>query len=85
LGAALCFTEGALNLNNPGCDSAGFPNGRRPGDDVVDIALRVVMGHLLTIAQAPTRAADYTDQVLQQRSQFNDAFPYLKLPNPGKG
>jgi hypothetical protein len=27
-------------------DLAGFPNGRRPGDDVVDIALRVVMGAL---------------------------------------
>jgi len=27
-------------------DLAGFPNGRRPGDDVVDIALRVAMGAL---------------------------------------
>ena len=27
-------------------DLAGFPNGRRPGDDAVDIALRVVMGVL---------------------------------------
>ena len=25
-------------------DLAGFPNGRRPGDDVTDIALRAVMG-----------------------------------------
>jgi hypothetical protein len=29
-----------------GGDLAGFPNGRRPGDDVVDVALRVVMGAL---------------------------------------
>ena len=29
-----------------GGDVVGFPNGRRPGDDVVDIALRVVMGAL---------------------------------------
>ena len=29
-----------------GGDLAGFPNGRRPGDDTVDIALRVVMGRL---------------------------------------
>jgi hypothetical protein len=29
-----------------GGDLAGFPNGRRPGDNVVDIALRVVMGVL---------------------------------------
>ena len=27
-------------------DLAGFPNGRRPADDTVDIALRVVMGAL---------------------------------------
>jgi hypothetical protein len=29
-----------------GNDLAGFPNGRRPGDDVVDIVLRVAMGRL---------------------------------------
>jgi hypothetical protein len=29
-----------------GDDLAGFPNGRRPGDDVVDIVLRVAMGRL---------------------------------------
>lgn len=29
-----------------GGDAAGFPNGRRPGDDAVDLALRVVMGAL---------------------------------------
>ena len=29
-----------------GGDNAGFPNGRRPGDDVVDIELRVAMGVL---------------------------------------
>lgn len=27
-------------------DLAGFPNGRRPGDDTVDLALRVMMGRL---------------------------------------
>jgi hypothetical protein len=34
------------NLGVIGGDLAGFPNGRRPGDDVADIALRVVMGRL---------------------------------------
>ena len=29
-----------------GEDLAGFPNGRRPGDDTVDLALRVMMGRL---------------------------------------
>ena len=27
-------------------DLGGFPNGRRPGDDTVDLALRVMMGRL---------------------------------------
>jgi hypothetical protein len=35
-----------LTLGVAAGDLAGFPNGRRPGDDVVDIALRVVMGAL---------------------------------------
>lgn len=34
------------NFGVVGEDLAGFPNGRRPGDDTVDIALRVVMGAL---------------------------------------
>ena len=32
------------SLGVAGGDLAGFPNGRRPGDDVTDIALRAVMG-----------------------------------------
>ena len=38
--------DSQVNLGVAGGDLAGFPNGRRPGDDVVDIALRVVMGAL---------------------------------------
>jgi Domain of unknown function (DUF4331) len=34
------------NLLAGGSDNAGFPNGRRPKDDVVDIALVAVMGGL---------------------------------------
>jgi len=59
-----------------GDDLAGYPNGRRPGDDVVDIVLRVAMGRLChpvpirgtqtqlglcTPAQAPTGLVPYTD------------------------
>ena len=33
-------------------DLAGFPNGRRPGDDAVDIALRVAMGALCIPCQS---------------------------------
>ena len=85
LGAAACFVNGALVLANPGCDPAGFPNGRRPGDDVVDIELRVAMGYLLPPGPGKPPSADlpYTDGVLVEDSQFDNAFPYLRTPLPG--
>jgi hypothetical protein len=85
LGAALCFVDGALVLSNPGCDPAGFPNGRRPGDDVVDIALRVMLGYLLPPSAGKPASATlpYTDGVLVESSQFDAAFPYLRPPLPG--
>ena len=85
LGAAACFVNGALTLANAGCDPAGFPNGRRPGDDVVDIALRVVMGYLLPPGAGKPASANspYTDGVLVEDSQFDNAFPYLRTPIPG--
>ena len=64
-------------------DVAGFPNGRRPGDDVVDIALRVVMGVLLTTEQAPAGQLPFTDGAFIDASFFDDAFPYLRDPLPG--
>jgi len=33
-------------------DNAGYPNGRRPGDDVVDLSLRVFMGALCVLTGA---------------------------------
>ncbi|WP_334191129.1 DUF4331 family protein, partial [Noviherbaspirillum sp.] len=72
-----------------GGDNAGFPNGRRPGDDVVDIALRVVMGRLCTLnlgcapADAPAGALDFTDGAYLDATFVNNTFPYLKSPIPG--
>jgi hypothetical protein len=83
LGAAQCFVFGNLVLTNPGCDPAGFPNGRRPGDDTVDIALRVAMGFLLPQAAAPSGQLAFTDAVLQEDAQFDAGFPYLTTPTPG--
>ena len=83
LGAAQCFVNGVLTLGNPGCDPAGFPNGRRPGDDVVDIELRVAQGFLLPPADAPSGQLAYTDGALVDSTQFDTAFPYLKTPLPG--
>lgn len=64
-------------------DAAGFPNGRRPGDDVVDIALRVVMGVLLPVTDAPAGQLPFTDGAYVDALQFDEVFPYLKTPLPG--
>jgi hypothetical protein len=37
-------TTAQSNLGLLACDTSGFPNGRRPGDDVVDIALNATEG-----------------------------------------
>ncbi|OUM02990.1 DUF4331 domain-containing protein [Variovorax sp. JS1663] len=87
---------GQSNLGVLGGDNAGFPNGRRPGDDVVDAELRVAMGALCVAtgasdalkvgckpADAPAGGAPITDGALQSPAQFPDAFPYLNSPLPG--
>ncbi len=81
-----------------GDDLAGFPNGRRPGDDVVDIALRVVMGRLChpvpvngmptalglcTPEQAPLGKVAFTDGAPISAADFDEEFPYLRTPIPG--
>jgi hypothetical protein len=71
------------NLGVLGGDTSGFPNGRRPGDDVVDIELRVAMGVLLPAAQAPAGQLPLTDGATLQATDFPSAFPYLNTPLPG--
>jgi hypothetical protein len=65
-----------------GGDNAGFPNGRRPGDDVVDIELRVAMGVLCTLniggctpADAPAGSLHYTDGAYTSWAFFEESFP----------
>jgi hypothetical protein len=71
------------NLGVIGGDNAGFPNGRRPGDDVVDIELRVLMGKLLPLADAPSGQLPFTDGAYVDSSFFDNAFPYIRTPLPG--
>ncbi len=66
-----------------GGDQAGYPNGRRPGDDVVDISLRAVMGVLLDITAAPSGQLPYTDETMMDASFIDTTFPYLRTPIPG--
>ena len=77
-----------------GGDNAGFPNGRRPVDDVVDIELRVAMGVLCTVGgvntavgcratDAPAGSLKYTDGAYISDAFFAAEFPYLRAPLPG--
>jgi hypothetical protein len=64
-----------------GGDNAGFPNGRRPVDDVVDSALRVVMGALTT--DAANKDVPFTDGVQLDPAELQVVFPYLATPLAG--
>ena len=73
-----------------GGDTAGFPNGRRPADDVVDIELRVAMGVLCTLNLGGCKPADalagglrYTDGAFISEVFFSEDFPYLRAPLRG--
>ena len=77
-------------------DTAGFPNGRRLGDDVVDVSLRVAMGALCVLtgegdalkvgckpADAAAGGVPFVDAVRASATDFQQAFPYLNTPLPG--
>jgi hypothetical protein len=90
----------AVAAQNPlgvaGGDTAGFPNGRRPGDDVVDLSLRVAMGALCVLtgptdtlkvgckpSDAPAGGLALTDGVRKNASNYGATFPYLTTPING--
>ena len=77
-------------------DNAGFPNGRRLGDDVVDVSLRVAMGALCVLTgtadalkvgckptDAPAGAVPFVDGSRTKATDYKQAFPYLNTPLPG--
>jgi Domain of unknown function (DUF4331) len=76
-----------------GGDLAGFPNGRRPIDDVVTIELRVAMGVLLTPYDGSSKDPDpssdasrqlhYTDGVEPNPADYLTVFPYLNTALAG--
>lgn len=83
-------------LGVAGGDNAGFPNGRRPGDDVVDLSLRVSMGALCVLtgaadtlkvgckpSDAPAGGLALTDGVRKTAANYGVTFPYLTTPLPG--
>ena len=90
--------EDQATLGVAGDDLAGFPNGRRPGDDTVDIALRVVMGalcHDIPVNGEPTNLGfcepddapvgdqPFTDGAPISAAELQNEFPYLNTPLRG--
>ena len=67
-----------------GGDTAGFPNGRRVGDDVTDIAIRAMAGATpLTPAFNTGINAQLGDGVSANDVPYLNTFPYLGTPHPG--
>lgn len=66
-----------------GGDLAGYPNGRRPIDDTVDISLRAVAGVLIKEFQVSPNK-DLGDGVDKADQPYLDAFPFLGDPSPGR-
>lgn len=68
-------------------DAAGFPNGRRPNDDVTDIALRVVAGALL--GPVPNLGDGVNFNIGAPGSNLTangiyTVFPFLPTPHDGR-
>lgn len=70
-------TSGCSTLGVIGGDTAGFPNGRRLSDDVLDAALQVVEGVLVGQDTGLGDGVDANDK------SFGGSFPYLALPHSG--
>jgi hypothetical protein len=66
-----------------GGDNAGFPNGRRLGDEVVDIELRVAAGFLLGEEFQNGANGQLGDGVPTNDVAFLSSFPYVGLPHQG--
>ncbi|MGW1235053.1 DUF4331 domain-containing protein [Streptomyces californicus] len=60
-------------------DLAGFPNGRRLADDVIDISLQAVEGAAQTGVLVPALAEG--DKVDTNEVPFGASFPYVALPH----
>lgn len=62
----------------------GWPNGRRFGDDVVDIAVTAIISDLRDPNNPTIRSADGIDNVSKNDSAYNKVFPYAGTPHNGR-
>jgi hypothetical protein len=87
LNLAIPPTKSPNSLGLLGGDAAGFPNGRRVGDDVVAIELRAVAGVTIPLVD-PTFTPDgaagvLTDGTTDTNGGTTSKFPYLGDPGGG--
>jgi hypothetical protein len=83
LNVAIPPSETENPLGVIGGDNAGFPNGRRLGDEVVDIELRVAAGFLLGEEFQNGANGLLGDGVPANDVPFLTAFPYVGTPHQG--
>jgi hypothetical protein len=69
---------------NNGTVPGGWPNGRRFGDDVVDIAVTAILSDLRDPANPVITSADGIDNVSKNDSVYNKVFPYAGTPHNGR-
>jgi hypothetical protein len=91
LSSAADPTFGCVSTFDPNSipDAAGWPNGRRPNDDVTDVAIRVVAGALL--GPVPCLGDGVNVNLVRPGTPNVNAgnnvatiFPFLPTPNPGR-
>ena len=69
---------------NNGTVPGGWPNGRRFGDDVIDIAVSAILSDLRNPANPKVVVADGIDNVNQNDSVYSKVFPYAATPHNGR-
>lgn len=87
LGVTPASPENQKRLTVLAGDNAGWPNGRRPNDDVTDIALRVVAGALLGPVPALGDGVNFNIGAQGSNLTANGiykVFPYLPTPFDGR-
>jgi len=77
------LTSTQQSFLGPNQAPGGWPNGRRFGDDVIDIAISAVLSDL-TVSPPSIAVADGIDGVSANDVVYNKVFPYESTPQNGR-
>jgi hypothetical protein len=69
---------------NKGFIPGGWPNGRRFGDDVLDIAVSALLSDLRVVPLDPTKIIVAGDNLDKNDIGYNKTFPYEGTPQNGR-